>query len=805
MASALEAGSHPYVTRLPFPGTARDLPTVCVLCSHNCGLRVDVEDDRIVEVRADESNPVSRGYSCNKAYAIPKYVDHAQRVEHPLKRRPDGTFERVTWEQAIAEIGARLRSIVDEHSPEAFAFAGGGGQGNHLDVVYATAFREALGSPWWFNALGQEKTQHALVEKWMFESPCHAWMHADIERSDYVILLGTNPLLSNRGRNAGEYVKALKGSTARTLVVVDPRRTETAAAAHVHLAVTPGSDVFLLLALCAHIVQTGRVDESFLRHHAEGEEPLFERLRAVNVPDMAKRCGESLEKIIRVAEDFAAAKSACVYMDLGVEHGLFSTFTAYLMRVLGALTGNIGNPGGQVFESWSLPAIPLPKQAPFKSKLSGIESIEIGAPFGMFSPNLMAEEILADSPTRIRALVVEGANPVVQYADSSRGIEALSKLDLLVVIEPAMSETAQLAHYVLPAPVGYEKWEFASFPKGYPGVYAQVRPPVVRGPEDALPEAEIFARLARATGAIPKAPWLLHRLARKARTPAGAAAFFAATAALALAAGVRHGAKPRQLFARQTFWVYEALGPHLPGRALATQWLAAHLFALKRKADVIRAYPELSSRKNPFAIGEFLFARMLEHPEGMLLGQLDELRNFEDHCLRQGGKMNLAPEPMLGEFARAAAFRLDDDPRFPLILNAGRRTHWNANTVMRDPSWRKGKGPHCAVQLSEADATRLGIRNGAMVRVETARGAVELPAAVDRTLRAGNVTIPNGFGLSYPDPVTGELVRTGVSVNDLTDGASRDPFTGCPHHKYVRCRVVALDAEKSVAAGAPAA
>ena len=791
-------GSRPFVTRLPFPGTGKDLPTVCVLCSHNCGLRVDVEDDRIVDVRADETNPVTRGYSCNKAYAVPKYVNHSQRVEHPLRRRPDGTFERIDWDTAIAEIGARLRAIVSEHSPEAFGIAGVGGQGNHLDAVYATAFREALGSPWWFNALGQEKTQHALVEKWMFDSPCHAWMHADIERSDYVILLGTNPLLSNRGRNAGEYVKALKGSKERTLVVVDPRRTETAAAAHLHLAITPGSDVFLLLALCAHVVQAGKVDEGFLHRYADGAAPLLLRLRAVSVSEMAERCGESLETITRVAEEFADAKSACVYMDLGVEHAPFSTFTAYLMRVLGALTGNIGNPGGQVFESWSLPMIPLPAQKPFKSRVSGIEAIEMGAPFGMFSPNLMAEEILADLPTRIRALVVEGANPAVQYADSKQCVEALSKLDLLVVIEPAMSETAQLAHYVLPSPVGYEKWEYASFPKGYPGIFAQVRPPVVTGPAEALPEAEIFFRLARAVGAVPKAPRLLHILAKKARTPAGAAAFFAATSALAVLASVKHGGSPRKLFARQTFWVYEALGPLLPGRALATQWLAAQLFGLRRRDDVIRAYPELSSRRNPFAIGEFLFSRMLEHPEGMLLGKLDEARNLEDHCRRAGGKMNLSPEPMLREFDRAAAFRFDEDPEFPLVLNAGRRTHWNANTVMRDPSWRKGKGPHCAVQLSEADAARFGIKNGGMVRVETPRGAVELPASVDRTLRAGNVSIPNGFGLSYPDPVTGELVRTGVCVNDLTDGAARDPFTGCPHHKYVRCRVTPVSANVSM-------
>jgi formate dehydrogenase len=121
-------------------------------------------------------------------------------------------------------------------------------------------------------------------------------------------------------------------------------------------------------------------------------------------------------------------------------------------------------------------------------------------------------------------------------------------------------------------------------------------------------------------------------------------------------------------------------------------------------------------------------------------------------------------------------------------MNGGHRTHWNANTIQRDPAWRKGKGPHCALWMSPADATAAGLADGELARVETRAGAAELPVHVDPGLRAGHVLVPNGFGMEYPD-ADGRLVRGGVAVNELTEAGERDPFTGCPHHKMIRCRV----------------
>src|SRR5439155_470423 len=303
----------------------------------------------------------TKGYVCNKAFGIAHYVEHGDRVRHPLRRRPDGTFEQIDWTTAIAEIATRLNDIRRRHSPRAIALVGIGGQGNHMDAPYAMAFLRGTGSRRWFNAFAQEKTQHSLLDQWMFDASPATFLHADTARSRFLLVLGTNPKISNRGHNATDTFKMLAEDPGRTVVVVDPRETETARTATRHLRVKPGTDVYLLLAMAAVIVREGLADEAFVAGHTLGFEPLRPELATV-VP----------------------------------------------------------------------------------------------------------EEVLLDHPERIRALVVEGSNPILSYSDASRWREARERLDLLVVIDPAMTETARLADYVLPTPVGYEKWETSAFPRGVP-------------------------------------------------------------------------------------------------------------------------------------------------------------------------------------------------------------------------------------------------------------------------------------------------------------------------------------------------
>jgi anaerobic selenocysteine-containing dehydrogenase len=752
-----------------------DLPTVCVLCSHNCGIRVDVADGRIVAVRGDETNPISKGYVCNKAFGVAHYVDHGDRVPYPMRRCADGTFEEIDWDTAIREIAAKLDHVRRAHSPRAIALVGVGGQANHMDAPYALGFLRGIGSKRWFNAFAQEKTQHNLLDQWMFDASPTTFLHADTEHARFLLVLGTNPKISNRGHNATDTFKDLADDKSRTVVVVDPRETETTRTATTHLRLRPGTDAYLLLAMAAIIVREDLVDEAFLAERVLGLDELRAELAAVDPAIMAARCGLPLDAVQTAARGFAAAESGAIFYDLGVEQAPFSTLISYLIRALLTLTGNVGRVGGDVFMETFLPPVVDPEKVAETERAlaSGIQAIRSLGNAQMMSPTLVPEEVLIDHPERIRAIVVEGSNPILSYSDAARWREAREKLDLLVVIDPAMTETARLADYVLPVPTGYEKWENSGFPRGVPEIFVQVRPPVVPRRIPALTEPEIYVRLAEAMDLFGAPPAGLFALAEQAHTPEGAMAYFAAAQSAATQGDVQ-----------AIYWTYRALGPRLPSPSLAALWLLSHLNGLFRPESVGRALGPEWEGKMPFELGTEIFRRIVAHPEGVEVARQRMDTHLLDHIGFADKKIRILPDGIVPELRRAIATEPTVDPAFPLIMAAGLRTRWTANTIQRDPAWRKGKGPHCALNLSPADATSLGIRDGDTVNVSTRRGSLQMPAHVDAKLMTGHVWMPNGFGM-----VSSDGMVTGANQNELTDVADRDPITGIPHHRYVRCKV----------------
>ena len=269
------------------PANADNLPTACALCSHNCGLRVDVKDNTIVEVRADDSHPATRGYSCNKAYAIAHYVGHGQRVTHPLKKQPDGTFQRISWDQAITEIAAKLNAIRHNHAPRAIAFAGLGGQGNHSSGLGAIPLMYGIGTPMVFTSLAQEKTQHWLNDRRMIRGTHDLYLVPDKHHAKFILLMGSNPHISNQGANPKEALKELFRDPERRLVAVDPRINETTRLADRHLRIKPSGDVFLLLALAGVIVQDGLLDHEFVSTKVQDFERLGALFARVDIARMA--------------------------------------------------------------------------------------------------------------------------------------------------------------------------------------------------------------------------------------------------------------------------------------------------------------------------------------------------------------------------------------------------------------------------------------------------------------------------------------------------------------------------------------
>ena len=215
--------------------------------------------------------------------------------------------------------------------------------------------------------------------------------------------------------------------------------------------------------------------------------------------------------------------------------------------------------------------------------------------------------------------------------------------------------------------------------------------------------------------------------------------------------------------------------------------------AFGRRDSLLRTLGDDWKGATPFALAMETFRRILAHPEGVEIARTVEAKdNFDAHVGFEDKRVQLAPEEMISEIARAIDTDLPTDPDYPFVLASGLRTQWNANTIQRDGSWRKGRGPHCALNLSPQDDDGLGVATGDAVRVRTRRGQVELPANVDKRLQRGHVWIPNGFGMAYPSAEDGTLEVQGANVNELSDAADRDPITGCPHHKYTLCAVEAV-------------
>jgi anaerobic selenocysteine-containing dehydrogenase len=782
----------PAIARDPVPDSARDLPTVCVLCSQNCGLRVDVADGKIAAVRPDPTNPITQGYVCNKAVTIPRYAHHAQRLTQPLRRNANGRFTPVSWDVAIAQIAHTLAELRARHGPRALALVGVGGQSNHLGAAHALGFLQGFGSRRWFNAYAQEKTQNHLVEAWMMQASPGVFLHADTARCAYLLVLGTNPRVSNRGHAARDTFKALVSNPSRRLVVVDPRDTESAHGADRHLRVRPGHDCDLLLAMLAHLVRRELYDAPFVQAHTRDAKVLFARLGALDPDALARRAGLDPEVVRDETERFARARGAAVLWDLGIEQGRFSTLNAYLLRLLVVLTGNLGAPGGMHFlEALNPPPQGRAKHPPERALVSGIAAIRALGDPAMFSPSLFPEEVLCDHPERVRAVLVDACNPLVSYADTPRWREAFARLELKVVLDPAMTETAWLADWVLPTPVGYEKWELCGFPNGWPEVRAQLRPPVLPAPEGPLPETEIYARLAEALGLFGSPPPGLGALARGALTPLGAEAYSATLVGYATTAGAVWGNGTQN---RALYWAYRTLGPRLPAPGLVVPWLLCLQNAYARREAVLRALGPEHRRARPAALALALYQRLLAHPEGCTVAVLDDdpgahLREnvtFPEH------KIHLAPVEMLAELDRCLAAPEETSAQFPWVLAAGLRTRWTANTIQRDPAWRKGKGPHGALSLHPEDARDLGVRSGDRVRLVTAGGSAIVEALEDPRGPRGFVAVPNGLGLGYARAELQPSTLDGLNANELTRAADRDPFTGCPQHKHVPCRVDAL-------------
>lgn len=755
--------------------------TACNICYANCGVDVLLgEDGRTIEkVRGDKDHPASQGYTCNKAARIGYYQNGRDRLTTPLRRKADGTYEEVDWDTAIREVNERLSAIRDEHGGDKIMYYGGGNQGGHLAGASSTSLFAAYGIKYRSSALAQEKTGLFWVNGRLYGT----LSHSELEHAQTLLIVGKNPWQSNGIQRARIILKEASKDPNRTLIVIDPRRTESAALADIHLKVRPGRDAWLLAAIGATIIQEGWAKTDWIAEHTTGFDKIQAAFEQVPVDDYAEFCGVPKEQIVAAAKAIAQSESMSSYEDLGIEMAPHSTLCSYLHLLLTPLTGNYAKEGGTV-RLTSL--VDLTSTLHFLGTLdeNGYEQGYKTSPVtgsrivsDLMPCNVLPEEILTDHPNRFRAMIIETTNPVHSLADSQKMREALRALEFSVCIDVALTETALESDYVLPTPSHYEKSEATFFNFSSPGNVFHLRKPLMDPLEGTLDEMEIHARLVEASGAFDR-PELIEQLrgAADLGLDAYAMAFFGASA------------EEPAIMKYVAYLCYRTLGPTLPkgSERAALVWGLCLRYVMEHANHAAAAGFD---EGNPMATANKLFQTILDTDTGVVFG-VEAPEDAFERCPHPDKKIPLVIQELLDELGTLNTLEdlVDTSDEFPLVLAAGERRAYTANTNIRNPEWMKSPDVW-SLSIHPEDAAPLGLEDGDAAKLETERGSAQVTIACTDEMHRGTISIPNGLGLSYPKD-DGSKEITGVAPNELTASGHRDRFVGTPLHKHVPARLV---------------
>ncbi|AEF40822.1 molybdopterin-dependent oxidoreductase [Hoyosella subflava] len=735
--------------------------TACILCENNCGITVALDGRKFAKIRGDKDHVASEGYTCNKALRLDHYQNGGARLTSPLRREADGTFTEITWEVAIREIAQRLSAIREEHGGKSIFYYGGGGQGNHLGGAYSGALMRLLGARYRSTALAQEKTGEGFVDAHF----TGGHTTGEFEHAEVALFIGKNPWQSHGVPRARTVLQQIAKDPLRTMIVLDPVRTETADMADYHVQVRPGTDAWCLTAILGVLVQENLVDQRFIADHTVGADAILNVLCDVDIREYARISGIEEDTVRAVARRIATAASVSTYEDLGVQQGPNSTLISYLNKLIWLLTGNFGKPGAMQPHSWMAPlaSYSLTEDA---TPVTGARILG-----GMVPCNVIAEEILSEHPDRFRAMIVESSNPAHSLADSQRFREAMRALELSVVIDIALTETGRNADYVLPAASQFEKWEATFFTLEFPRNTFHLRAPLLDPLPGTLPEPEIYARLIREIGGVPSTyVTVLRAAARLGRT-----AYKVAFAGLI--------ATDKKVMGVAPYLLYETLGPTLPENARS----AAVLWALALRIEKMHGD---SMRRAGHRNANALFDAILASRSGVAF-TLDDHEDAWNYIPHKDKRFPLViPElvDLLEDLRGTPAQHTTDE--FPIVLSVGERRAFTANTIFRDASWRR-RDTKGALRLNPGDAATIGLADGADARIVTSRGIAIATVELNDRMQPGHASLPNGLGLDLPTR-NGATERVGVAPNELTDLKWRDPIAGTPWHKHVPARIEAI-------------
>ncbi len=704
---------------------------VCMLCEASCGLEVEHDGESVLSVRGDAADPFSRGHICPKGVALADLQNDPDRLRRPVRRKGD-RWEEISWDDALDLAVSRIHAIQQRHGRDAVGvYTGNPSVHSYAGFLAGAFFADELGSRQRFSATSVDALPRVVASTLMYGNQAIVPV-PDIDRTDFLLMLGANPAVSNgSAMTAPDVVKRLRAIRERgcRLVVVDPRRSETAEIADTHLAIRPGTDALFLAALLNVLYREGLVDAGRIESLLDG----FDEIPALVAPYTPERVaptvGVEASEIETLARDFAAAQSAACYGRVGTCVQEFGALASWLIDVVNVATGNLDRVGGSMFTTPAADLIGVAKtigQAGafdrYRSRVSDLPEFNKELPVACF-----AEEMETPGEGQVRALVTHAGNPVLSLPNGRRLERAIESLEFMVSIDIYRNETTRHADLILPPTFGLERDHYGLISHGVAvRNTAHYAPAVLDKPEGALHDWEVLFEL---TG----------RLGR-ARGGLGGAALRVKTA-LARTLG------PRGLLS-----LLFRFGPH-----------------------------------------DVTLAGLEEQPHGVDLGPLEPRL---PGLLGKGGRIRIAPQRLVDDLPRLEASLDPAPSAGPngLVLISRRSLRSNNSWMHNSPRLVKGKH-RCVLQMHPDDAESRGLSSGQRVVVKSRVGEIEAPLDVTDEIRLGVVCLPHGWGHDRPgNGLRVAAANPGVSVNDVTDEGLYDAVCGVSSLMGVPVSVTAIAA-----------
>ncbi len=733
----------------------------CPLCEAGCGLEITIKRDSsgaesVTRIRGDRDDVFSKGFICPKGSTLKQLHDDPDRLRHPMVKR-DGVHVEVDWPEAWAVIADRLGAVIAEHGRESVAYYGGNPSAHSLSaMLFSRTLAQGLGSRQRYSASTVDQMPRQVAAGFVFGSPV-AVPVPDLDRTDYLVILGGNPYASNGSMcTAPDFPGRIEAMRARggTLVVVDPRRSRTAEEADRWLAIRPGTDSLLLAAIVNVIAAEGLADVGdHVAAHINGVADVLAACAPFTPEAVAPATGLAADDIRRLARELAAAPTAAVYGRIGTTTTEFGTTASWLIDVVNTITGNLDRAGGSMF---SMPVAggattrgTAGTGAGFRTGRGHTRVRGLPEAMGEYPVAALAEEITTPGDGKLRALVTVAGNPVLSTPNSDRLDTALAELDFMVSVDIYLNETTRHADVILPPPSQLQRSHYDVLLLQFAVRNVANYSPAPLALDDGQPdEWEILAKL----GMVLQG--------------AGIDADPADADDQAIAGLVRSSVKDptSPIHGRDVDEVLALLSARRGPERMLDFMLQTGPFGAAFGANP-------SGAEHGGASLDLLEA----NPHGVDFGPLQQ--RLPGILRTPSGKVELAPPQLLEDLDRLAA-AVEPWSAQEMVLVGRRHLRSNNSWMHNIEVLVKGK-PRCTLHVHPDDADRLGLHEGSVARITSRVGTVDAPVEVTDAIRPGVVSLPHGWGHGQPGAnlrVAAE--RAGVNSNILADHEAMDPLSG---------------------------